>query len=85
MALLLKNILTSIPMAQVKPKTEYFAYEKMYCSPDPSTNSESTNPVFFLTNYTPKQIFFAKIRVKIRNYSFGIMVVGSGYHDKNQK
>lgn len=84
-------------MAQVKPKTEYFAYEKMYCSPDPSTNSESTNPVFFLTNYTPKQIFlnekaiakkqtrFAKIRVKIRNYSFGIMVVGSGYHDKNQK
>ena len=28
MALLLKNILTSTRMAQVKPKTEYFAYEK---------------------------------------------------------
>jgi hypothetical protein len=59
MALLLKNILTSTHMAQVKPKTEYFAYEKMYCPP--STNSESTNPVllkFFLANYTPR--FFLK-------------------------
>ena len=60
MALLLKNILTSIPMAQVMPKTEYFAYEKMYCSPDPSTNSESTNPVFFLTNYTQQVDFFKR-------------------------
>ena len=54
-------------MAQVKPKTEYFAYEKMYCSPDPSTNSESTNPVFlfFLTNYTPS--FFCKKLYLVKN------------------
>ena len=81
-------------MAQVKPKTEYFAYEKNVLLTRSINQFRIYESYIFFNQLhekaiAKKQTRFAKKNligqksVKIRNYSFGIMVVGSGYHDKN--